>query len=180
MKIVRGAWQMEEARHWRRRMLPRAVDFSTEGVHYFSFSAQRTDASKVAGVLMDLRSTQGYMDHLISFRITADQHALIVADGSNQRSDEKIDTTRPWLVVAKIATSRERPDQMFMKVYQAPHSPDAGEPQRWTVTGQPFHLDATMPLLILGTLGGTTWTLDDLRYGTSWPAVMPSKQPTTP
>jgi ferric-dicitrate binding protein FerR (iron transport regulator) len=173
-----GHFAFHEERQWRLRALPRAVDFSREGVYYLSFLVLRPggfepDPRRRARLQIDFRNSTDYWSHWIGFALTADGTPFIIADGNNTRSERRFDEERTLFVVAKIATSAHGADQLFMKVYAPEDSVDEMECPLWTVASRQVDLAGAMDLVIAGSMGGVQWNLDEFRFGTSWAAVVP-------
>ena len=174
-----GSFVFHEAKQWRLRELPTPVDFSTDGAYYLSFLVRRpagappTD-NKNGRLVVTLRSLADYWTHSVGFAITSDNRPVIIADGNNNAADMTVPAGETLLVVCKVATSARGPDQLFLKVYAPGEAIDSRDPLRWTVAGRSLELSSQMNYLILGMMGDVRWSMDELRFGTTWRAVVPT------
>lgn len=179
---VGGSLVFDGGGQWRLRRLPKPIDFGSDGIYYLSFLVQRPELPRspntddsLGRMVMNFRSEADYWSHWVGFAISSTNQPFIIADGDNHGSTRVVNTSRPCLVVCKIATSRDQADQLFMKIYEQGEKIDPDETARWTIVSRPLRLDVAMDLIIPSMNDGGTslWELDEMRFGTSWAAVTP-------
>src|ERR1019366_10226101 len=76
-----------------------------------------------------------------------------------------------YLLVAKIAASRSRADQVFLRVYGPNESIEPNETGSWSVQSAPFRSDAVFDWLEVRINSKTRQTIDEVRLGTTWASV---------
>lgn len=173
-----GSFVFHKERQWRFRALPVPIDFGADGVYYLSFLARRepvalSTENKPGRLAINFRSSKDFWSHYIGFTITSSDQPVAVADGNNRWSGETLPTREVLFVVCKVTTSRDGADQLFMKVSVPGDEIEASDTARWTVTSRPLNFDLALDYLLLGAIDGMDWRLDELRFGTSWNAVVP-------
>jgi hypothetical protein len=77
-----------------------------------------------------------------------------------------------YLLVAKIAASRSKPDQVFLRVYGPEEQVKPEESGRWSVKSSPFRSDLAFEWVELHVSGKGRQTIDEIRVGTTWASVV--------
>ena len=76
-----------------------------------------------------------------------------------------------YLLVAKVAASSMHPDQLFLRVYGPDEPIDRSEPAGWSAIGPPIESDLVFDWLEIHINSHTRQAIDEIRIGTTWPAV---------
>lgn len=166
------------ARTFRKLGQPIAMD--TDGVYYLSFLFRRQSPADPASSLAVLLWTdddyqqQNFLDYRKRLYLGVkgfnqlDTHLeRMTANASMPLSDGVT-----YLLVAKIAASRSKPDQVFLRVYGAEDNVKAEETARWSVKSPPFRSDVSFEWVELYVNGKSRQTIDEIRVGTTWASVM--------
>lgn len=77
-----------------------------------------------------------------------------------------------YLFAAKVVTGRAMPDQAFVRVYAADEAVGWEEPTAWSLVGPQVHSDLVFDWLQVHVNSRTRQTVDELRLGTTWAAVV--------
>ena len=176
-----GRFVFHERKQWRLRPLPVAIDLAQDGVHYLSFLARGPagppEAGRTGRFQVNFHSSANYRSNWIGFSISAANRPFIIAQGNNRWLSDVLPGGETLFVVCKIAASRSGPDQLFMKVYGSGQELDATETTRWTVVSGELSLDLALDCLVLSVESNlpwsTPWSVDEIRFGTSWRSVVP-------
>jgi hypothetical protein len=147
-------------------------------VYYFSFLMRVTDPvpaadPRMAPMRLEFRSAADYWTHDLGFCLNTRTGPFVYVDGNNSTGGGRLAHGETVFAVGKIATARAGADQLFLKVYRPGEAIEAGETTRWTVVGRDVDLDCVLDHLILAIPQSDGGRFDELRYGTSWRAVVP-------
>ncbi|MBN9520451.1 hypothetical protein J0H58_18300 [bacterium] len=77
-----------------------------------------------------------------------------------------------YLFAAKVVTGRAMPDQAFVRVYAPDEAVGWEEPIAWSLVGPQVHSDLVFDWLQVHVNSRTRQTVDELRLGTTWAAVV--------
>lgn len=168
---------------YRIRELASPIDLGADEVTYLSFITreeprlpERTRNGPFSNIRLTLRSSAGYWEHSISVQMppTLQPH-VEVRGGGRVRSMSMLPAGPPALWVAKVVSSREGMDQVFLRVYGGEETLDDVEPLGWTLESTPFRSDARLDLVVVTGTGRKRRWLDELRIGRSWESVTPRR-----
>ena len=168
------------AKYHRRLATPIRLD--ADGVYYLSFLFRRASPSDdpVNAVAVLLRTS----DELQKANDDPRKRLNIGVGGTNQnqlfthlggigsRTPLPLNYNQTYLLIAKIAAGDgDNPAQVFIRVYGPQESVDTEEPSSWTVVGPPFQSDLVFEWLEIHVNSKARQTIDELRFGTTWPSV---------
>lgn len=163
-----------------RRRLAAPVRLDTDGVYYLSFLFRRQDrpADPMNLVSIVLRSggeerDESAIDLLrqLSLGVGGSNYLFMHLDRSGARTPLPLNAGETYLLVAKIAASNFKPDQVLMRVY-APDEPiDREEAGNWSMVSPQFRSDLVLDEFEVHINSKTWQAIDEIRLGTSWASV---------
>lgn len=162
------------------RELAIPVRLDRDGVYYVSYRCRRAPAAvdDVNQVQLVLRKRGLTAEEEIaqgtSLKFTVARRSSFAAVTLNKETTRTsipivADTTH--LVVGKVVASRDRADQVFLRVYRPDDPPSDWEPAEWSVVSPAFDLNTTYDQVSIEFFSEGEIRLDDLRIGTTWGSV---------
>jgi hypothetical protein len=162
------------------RKLAQPIALDQDGVYYLSFLFRRhAPAEPTSSLALQLWTDddyqqQNFLDHR--------KRLYLGVKGSNQLNThlERMTASASmplsdgvtYLLVAKIAAGRSKPDQIFLRVYGPEEPVKPEESGRWSVKSPPFRSDLAFEWVELQINGKSRQTIDEIRLGTTWASVM--------
>ena len=73
-----------------------------------------------------------------------------------------------YLLVAKIAAGRAKPEQVFVRLYGPDEPVEAEETAAWSMHTPPFRSELAFEWLELSINGKSRQVIDEIRLGTTW------------
>jgi ferric-dicitrate binding protein FerR (iron transport regulator) len=157
------------------RKLAQPIKLDSDDAYYLSFLFRRQGANDPSDSLAILFWTdEDYQQqNFLDFR----KRLYIGMKGSNLSARlQRMNITRSmpltkettYLMVAKIAAGRSKPEQIFVRVY-APEEPvEAEETAAWSVHSPPFRSELAFEWLELSINGKSRQAIDEIRVGKTW------------
>lgn len=143
------------------RALADPIDFGTDGVVYFSFTASTTGGGGTAYIFLGLVEQGTFASRFID--IGPWQSGIYLRqDGSNVSAGSYIPGTDAF-ILGKLITAASGNDILQLKTYTAANSVD-GEPAIWDVT-HTFNTSVVIDRISVETSGIQTGYLDEIRIG---------------
>jgi hypothetical protein len=161
------------------RKLAKPIPLDTDGIYYLSFLFRRqapADPTSALALLFwtdDDYQQQNFLDYRKRLYIGVkganqlDTHV----ERMNANASMPLSDGVTYLLVAKIAASRSKPDQVFLRVYGPQDSVKPEETGRWSVKSPPFRSDLAFEWVELHVNGKSRQTIDEVRIGTTWASV---------
>jgi hypothetical protein len=167
------------------RRMARPIRLDADGTFYVSYLVRRhgppADPFNAAAIM--LWTHDDFMQQKFE---NARQRLFIGLKKANQltarlqRMDAQttlaINSSETMFLVAKITASGSGSDQVFIRAYGPNDVVDSSDPSSWTLTSTPFQSDLSFDWLQLHINSKTRHTLDEVRVGTTWPAVTSAYQ----
>ncbi len=162
------------------RKLAKPIPLDTDGVYYLSFLFRRqAPADPTSSLALLFWTDDDYQQqNFLDYR----KRLYIGVKGSNQldthlermtaSASMPLNDGVTYLLVAKIAAGRSRPDQVFLRVYGPQDQIKPEETGRWSVKSAPFRSDLVFEWVELSVNGKRRQTIDEIRVGTTWASVM--------
>lgn len=163
------------------RELATRIDLNQNATTYFSLLLSNTDPSPGPtnnNFALELRDSSE-VSHASIGVSSAFQFLVAELGNSSQGTDPgTVQWNQTYFLVAKIVSTDDQNggnyDQIFLKVFQSGVDliPDSDDSMPWTVVGLPGENSSGL-IDRIAMIGGleTTWSVDELRIGTSWGAV---------
>lgn len=158
-----------------KRQLARPIELARDGVYYVSFLVRREAASS-EGNNQGFRwilAEPGNLQARLGFGMLSDGRPIILGPAGNKPASERLHDDQDYLFVGKLVCAKDRPDQMFLKVYRSDGEVDQVEPLDWTVVGRGADRDEVLSQLHIYNSPARSYLVDEVRIGTSWEAVTP-------
>jgi len=168
-----GALHFPPARSFRVRTLAEPIDLGRDAVTYVSFLVRQEPVRdrELPFFRLTFRSSQDFPNQVVGFGMPPQRRPAIYRNRDNFNSSVSFEAGPLWLWVCKIASRREGPDEVFLRIYRPDEALGSLEPSAWTQTTGPFVSDARLDLLLItGTGPGHQW-VDELRIGRTWDSV---------
>lgn len=163
------------------RELATKIDLNQNATTYFSLLLRDTDPSPGPtnnNFALELRDSSE-VSHASIGVSSAFQFLVAELGNSSQGTDPgTVQWNQTYFLVAKIVSSDDQNggnyDQIFLKVFKSGVDliPDSDDSMPWTVVGLPGENSSGL-IDRIAMIGGleTTWSVDELRIGTTWGAV---------
>jgi hypothetical protein len=154
------------------RKLATPLRLDTNSVYYLSFLFQRDNESPKKYLALTLRNPKdaGPNQRLV-MGVAGSNVVFAQFEGGGARTALPLDYEKPYLVVAKIVAGRDRPDQVFLRVYRPDERVGRREPGSWTVVSRPVRSNLKLNTLTISAAGDSRQMVDELRIGTTWSSV---------
>lgn len=161
------------------RKLKQPVALDADAVYYLSFLFRRQPpADSYSTLAIVLWSDDDYQQqNFLDFR----KRLYLGVKGSNQldthlgrmtaNASLPLSDGTTYLMVAKIAAGRSKPDQVFLRVYGPDEAVMPEEDGHWSVKSQPFRSDLVFDWVELHVSGKGRQAIDEIRLGTTWASV---------
>jgi hypothetical protein len=169
---------------FRRRDLAKPVRCDTDSVHYISYlyrggianfgrnrELKEWEATGPFRLAVRTWKLDDFQTMLFSLGTSCEPY--LSANGIESNRAKRIAVGKPVFVVGKIATSRDEPDQIFMRIYQPGETVDVFEPPKWTLSSPLVSADGKLETILLGIPPSADGRFDELRHGSTWRAVVP-------
>jgi hypothetical protein len=162
------------------RRLATPVRMGQDGVYYLSFLFRRygppADADPLNTVAVLLRTEDELRKEdprkRLNIGVGKANSLFTFFDRASARTPLPLRYGETYLLVAKIVTSRQDPDQVFLRVYGQDEPIDRDEPGSWSVVGRPFKTDLVFDYLEVHINSKTRQMIDEVRLSTSWLAAV--------
>jgi hypothetical protein len=159
------------------RKLSVPVDLSANDAVYFSFLLRRSDVvfpndKPDYQWFRAILTSPSDIKTRIGVGMSARGEPMIYGPTGNAISRVPLPARQTYLFVAKIVTGRDRPDQVFLQVYGAEDTLPDVEPVHWTVAGRIIDRHSKLPMLHLYNGLSRQYSLDEIRFATSWRAAV--------
>jgi hypothetical protein len=161
------------------RKLKVPVRLDADGVYYLSYLFRHhgppADPVNAVAVLLwpdaDARAQDGDRQRRLNIGVGGANQVFTHLQGVGSRTPLPLSYGETYLLVAKIVAGRDRPDQVFIRVYAPLEPVEHDESDGWSVTGPPFQSDLTFDWVQLHVNSGRRQTIDEFRLGTTWASV---------
>jgi hypothetical protein len=155
------------------------VRLDADGVYYLSYLFRHhgppADPVNAVAVLLwpdaDARVQDGDRQRRLNIGVGGANQVFTHLQGVGSRTPLPLSYGETYLLVAKIVAGRDRPDQVFIRVYAPLEPVEHDESDGWSVTGPPFQSDLTFDWVQLHVNSGRRQTIDEFRLGTTWASV---------
>ncbi len=162
------------------RKLAHPIALDADGVYYLSFLFRRMgpSADPINTVAVRFWTDDDYQHkNFQDFR----KRLAIGVKGSNQlytglqrmaaQTSMPLSSGTTYLLVAKIAASRSKPDQVFLRVYGPEELIESDETGAWSLQSSLFRSEQVFVWMELHINSKTRQTIDEIRLGTTWASV---------
>ena len=159
-----------------RRRLAASIELSTSSSVYVSLLARRAQissddpASLQISLEPDSNSPRYVRRNSVSFGVTSTGAAYVNNAGKIREATFSFPDSEPCLLVLQYL-AHQRDSAVNLRVYTSGDSVDGIEPSVWTVNEVRSIRAAEFTSIRLSAGAGATWQVDELKIGTSWPAV---------
>jgi len=167
-----GALHFPAARSFRVRPLAEPIDLGRDAVTYVSFLMRQESVDRDPPFFrLTFRSSEDFPNQVVGFGMPPTRRPAIYRNRDNFNASVSFEPGPLLLWVCKIASRRQGPDEVFLKIYRPEEAVGPLEPAAWTQVTGPFLSDARLDLVLLtGTGQGRQW-FDELRIGRTWESV---------
>ncbi|MBO0699736.1 MAG: hypothetical protein J2P46_15170, partial [Zavarzinella sp.] len=161
------------------RRLKAPVRLDVDGVYYLSYLFRHhgppADPVNAVAVLLwpdaDARVQDGDRQRRLNVGVGGANQVFTHLQGVGSRTPLPLSYGETYLLVAKIVAGRDRPDQVFIRVYAPLEPVERDESDGWSVTGPPFQSDLVFDWVQLHVNSARRQTIDEFRLGTTWASV---------
>jgi hypothetical protein len=161
------------------RYLKTPVRMDEDGTYYLSYRCKRAAAVRSEDlqlVSLVLRKWNRTIEQEIlektTLRFSLTREIMAIGfHGETKQSPLPRSPNRTLLVVGKVSTGRDRPDQVFMRAYWPEEPPSENEPTVWSIVSSALHTDTVFDQVSLEFHSRADIWLDELRIGRSWASV---------
>jgi ferric-dicitrate binding protein FerR (iron transport regulator) len=167
------------------RPLAKPLSLKRNAVYYISMmmreTAGKNDDDTPAQreiARLTLRGSGSYWADRIGLGLHAGHSPHIEITDFNRFVGPRISGSQSMIWAAKIVARKHGEDQVFLRIYQEGDSLDIVEPADWSVVSQDLRSDALLDRVQIQSEGNTTRWFDEIRFGTSWRAVIPISKTT--
>ncbi len=158
------------------------LEMGCDGITYFSLITQEPvrpepgNRTKTESLRFAFRSSTDFSGDFLSFGYGPDQKPYISgASFGNMQSLKSIPSGQSLLWIGKIIRRAEGDDEISFRIYGQKDELDYAEPKTWHVNARGVHMDASLDLLVLSSMGNAPRMVDEIRIGATWRSVVPIK-----
>lgn len=161
------------------RRLVRPLPLNQDATYFVSlliqkFNVVEDDSPTKGGVGLSLFATDKWKkDAGVGFTLDGTDRFVVWTEKDRFNGGEYGKANTTYFVVLKISASKDKADNLFLKVYSQNDAIDFIEPERWDVVGKPADQNLQLDLI-------STWTgpscfalIDQIRVGETWERVAP-------
>jgi hypothetical protein len=168
-----GSLLFPAARTFRIRPLAEPLDLGRDDVTYVSFLLRQESVAprEESFFRLTFRPSDNFTGHVVGFGMPPTRRPAIYRNRDNFNSSVSFEAGTVQFWVCKIASRRNGPDEVFLRIFRPDEQVGAFEPAAWTNQTTPFESDVRLDLLVItGTGQGRQW-FDELRIGKTWESV---------
>jgi hypothetical protein len=165
------------------RRLAQPLRMDVDAIHYLSFRIRRggPDPEPPNAVAILFRTTPeleadmktGNADLVQRLNIGIDRNSEVFTYLNRVGSRQPLPLIfgQTYRIVAKIVTSQDLPDQVFVRVYGPDETVDWDEPTAWSLVGPQVFSDLVFDWLQVHINSKAKQAIDDVRLGATWASV---------
>ena len=162
------------------RNLAEPIRLDTDGVYYLSFLVRRFERSGDPTNVLCMRlltnadyKQQDHADFRKRLNIGLKGPSQLYASYLHMAAHTSLPLNHgtTYLLVAKIAASRSKADQLFVRVYGPDEPVGAEETGAWSLLSSPFRSDQIFEWIEVQINSKTRKAVDEIRVGTTWSSV---------
>lgn len=157
------------------RQLATPLRLDKDAVYYYSFLFQRHagDSTRPNAFLFVLRNPQ-YKEpkQRLVVGVARSNHVVFTHfEGGGARTAFPLDYGKTYFAVGKIVASRDRPDQVFLRIFRPDELVSHREPESWSIVSRPVASDLVLDRLSFHINSQSRQVFDEIRIGTTWASV---------